>query len=143
MEGTYPVVALTSSEIRSVTELKGKRLGIVTIKDSPFDVGYAQQLKIYTTVLSTAKLTLADVELVPIERPRTVSSLNLGSDNEQATAEFHRDLAARLGRGNSMPSRSRWLQTSPTTSASASCPTRRTITTSSRACTPASCGPWW
>jgi ABC-type nitrate/sulfonate/bicarbonate transport system substrate-binding protein len=95
MEGTYPVVALTGSGIRWVTELKGKRLGIIKASGSPFDAGYAQQLKIYTTVLSTAKLTLADVELVPIERP----PFHPGHGTGKATAELNIDLAARLHRG--------------------------------------------
>ncbi len=99
MEGTYPVVTLTGSGIRSVTDLKGKRLGIIKTTDSPFDVGYAQQLKIYTTVLSTAKLTLEDVELVAIERPKPVPALTPGKDARQkAVVELNADLADRLSR---------------------------------------------
>jgi sulfonate transport system substrate-binding protein len=100
VEGTYPVVALTGSKVRSIMDLKGKRLGIVKITDIPFDVGYAQQLKVYTTVLSTAKLTLADVELVPIQRSKSVPALSRGSGFKQkATVELNAELAARLHQG--------------------------------------------
>jgi len=99
IEGTYPVVAITGSGIRSISELKGKRLGIIKTTESPFDVGYAQQLKIYTTALSTAKLTLDDVELVPIERSKIVSTLNYGNSIKHARIELNTNLAARLRRG--------------------------------------------
>jgi sulfonate transport system substrate-binding protein len=99
LEGTYPVVTLTSSGIQSVGELKGKRLGIIKAKDSLFDLSYAQQLKIYTTTLGTAGLTLSDVELVTIERPKFDPTVVRTKDSKlQAAQESSKDLAARLQR---------------------------------------------
>lgn len=101
LEGTYPVVTLTSSGIRSVADLKGKRLGIFRSKDALFDLGYAGQLKTYTTTLGTAGLTLDDVKLVPIEREKYDPSVIRTKDSKrQAALEANKDIAARLQRGD-------------------------------------------
>lgn len=70
LEGYYPVVAARASGINTVAQLKGKRLGLLKTKDTPFDLLRAQQLKIYDAALSSAGLTLADVTLVDLERPK-------------------------------------------------------------------------
>jgi sulfonate transport system substrate-binding protein len=99
LEGTYPVVALTSAGIRSVADLKGKRLGIVRDKDSLLDPGYAQQLKIYTTTLSTGGLTLHDVELVTIERRKVhPPAFSTKATKVLAALEAGKDIAERLQR---------------------------------------------
>jgi ABC-type nitrate/sulfonate/bicarbonate transport system substrate-binding protein len=97
LEGTYPVVTLTSSGIRTVADLKGKRLGIVRQKDSLFDLGYGGQLKTYTTTLSTAGLTLDDVKLVLIEREKhDPTAVRTKDTKRQAAVEAGRDIASRL-----------------------------------------------
>ncbi len=70
LEGSYPVVALRSSGIRSVADLKGRRLAVVGRNDGAFDLMVNQQLKIYKTTLATAGLGLGDVSLVNLtQRP--------------------------------------------------------------------------
>jgi ABC-type nitrate/sulfonate/bicarbonate transport system substrate-binding protein len=98
LEGSYPVVTLPSSSIHSVADLRSKRLGILRSKDTAFDLLYAQQLKIYTTALSTAGLTLRDVELVEIWREKH-SVLPGKEAKKQAWLESHRDIARRLAAG--------------------------------------------
>ncbi len=100
LEGTYPVVALTGSGIRSVSDLKGKRLGITRAKDALFDLQYVGQLNTYTTALSTAGLTLDDVQLVEISRPKFDPTVVRNKDTKrQAARESNIDLADRLNRG--------------------------------------------
>jgi sulfonate transport system substrate-binding protein len=99
LDGSHPVVALTSSGIRSVADLKGKRLGIVKDNDSPLDLGYAQQLKIYTTTLSTGGLTFNDVKLVPIEGDKVdPAAIHTRDAKTQAALQAGKDLAQRLQR---------------------------------------------
>ncbi|MEJ0001400.1 MAG: hypothetical protein WDO13_21055 [Verrucomicrobiota bacterium] len=99
LEGTYPVVALAAAGIRSVADLKSKRLGIVRDKNSLLDSGYARQLKIYTTMLSTARLTLHDVELVTIERAKVNPPVfSTKATKILAAQETGKDIAERLQR---------------------------------------------
>jgi len=100
LEGTYPVVTLTGSGIRHVADLKGKRLGIVRAKDALFDLQYVGQLNTYTTTLSTAGLTLDDVKLVEIHRPKfDPTAVRTKDTKRQASRESNIDLADRLNRG--------------------------------------------
>jgi ABC-type nitrate/sulfonate/bicarbonate transport system substrate-binding protein len=68
LDGSYPVLSLKSSGIDSVAALRGKRLAILRRGDNAFDLMVSQQLKIFQTTLSTAGLTLDDVELVEINQ---------------------------------------------------------------------------
>ncbi len=98
LEGSYPVVALSSSSIQTVADLKGKRFGIFRGKEAAFDLLYAQQLKICETTLGTAGLTLDDVELVTIWREK--HTLPKGKDaRKKAWLDNHHDIAGRLARG--------------------------------------------
>jgi sulfonate transport system substrate-binding protein len=100
LEGTYPVVALTGSGIRSVADLKGKRLGIVRAKEALFDLQYVGQLNTYTTTLGTAGLTLDDVKLVEIHRPKfDPTAVRTRDTKRQASRDSNLDLADRLNRG--------------------------------------------
>jgi sulfonate transport system substrate-binding protein len=100
LEGTYPVVALAASGIQTVAELKGKRLGLVRAKDSLFDLQHAGQLNTYTTTLSTAGLSLDDVKLIEIDRPKYDPNLVRTKDTKlQASRAANFDLAERLNRG--------------------------------------------
>ena len=88
LEVSSPVVALTSPGIRSVADLRGKRIGITTTRHGFRDLGYAQQLKVYKTALSASGLTLHDVRFVPFE-----------SESADPTAlEIGKDIAERLQR---------------------------------------------
>jgi len=99
LEVSSPVVTLTSSGIRSVADLKGKRLGIVTTKDGFRDLGYAQQLKVYTTALSTVGLTLHDVRVVPFEGDKPDLPTIRAKEKKIKTAlEVGKDIAERLQR---------------------------------------------
>ena len=98
LEGSYPVVTLTSSSIQSVADLKGKRLGLFRSKDTAFDLLNAQQLKIYTTTLSTAGLTLDDVELVTVWREK-YTPLQGKDAKKEAWLDGQREVAQRLARG--------------------------------------------
>jgi sulfonate transport system substrate-binding protein len=101
LEGTYPVVALAASGIQTVAELKGKRLGLVRAKDSLFDLQHAGQLNTYTTTLSTAGLSLDDVKLIEIDRPKYDPNLVRTKDTKlQASRAANFDLAERLNRGD-------------------------------------------
>jgi ABC-type nitrate/sulfonate/bicarbonate transport system substrate-binding protein len=68
LEGSYPVLALKSSGIRSVADLAGKRLAVIGRRDGTFDLMINQQLKIYKTTLATAGLTLDDVEIAEFDQ---------------------------------------------------------------------------
>jgi ABC-type nitrate/sulfonate/bicarbonate transport system substrate-binding protein len=99
LEISSPVVTLTSSGIRSVADLKGKRLGILTTKDGVRDLGYAQQIKVYTTTLGTAGLTLHDVRFVPLEGEKPdLPAIRAKEKRIKTALEFGKDIAERLQR---------------------------------------------
>jgi ABC-type nitrate/sulfonate/bicarbonate transport system substrate-binding protein len=99
LETSSPVVALTSSGIRSVADLEGKRVGIVTTKDGYRDLVYAQQLKVYKTALSAAGLTLHDVRFVPFEGDKPDPAAPHSKDKKiNAALEAGKDIAERLQR---------------------------------------------
>ena len=99
LEVSFAVVALTSSGIRSIADLKGKRLGIATTKEGFRDLGYAQQLKVYTTALSAGGLTLHDVRFVPFETDqRSAAPFGAKSDKIKSPLEVGKDIAERLQR---------------------------------------------
>ena len=101
LEGSYPVVSLASSSIRSVADLKGKRVGIVRSREAALDRLYAQQLKTYATALGAAGLGLDDVRLVPVDReqlnPHSPASHD-GRRDRYVQDGWH--LLARLTRGD-------------------------------------------
>ncbi len=99
LEASSPVVALTSSGLRSAADLRGKRLGLLRIGDSRLDLGYAQQLHVYTATLNSAGLALRDVDLVPlpIQSAPSASLLTIQEKRENAL-QLGRDLAQRLQR---------------------------------------------
>lgn len=68
LEGSYPILSLQGSGIDTPQGLAGKRLAIIGNRAAKFDLMIAQQLKIYTTTLAEAGLSLDDVELVYIDR---------------------------------------------------------------------------
>jgi sulfonate transport system substrate-binding protein len=99
LEGTYPIVALTGVGIRSIADLKGKRLGLFRARDAAFDLGYGGQLRTYTTALATAGLTLDDVELVTVWKDKFDPTVKRTKDSKKRAAEeSNRDIAARLSR---------------------------------------------
>lgn len=99
LESSHPVITRASSGIRSLADLKGKRLGIVTNWDKLLDLRSAQQLKIYTTALSTAGLTPRDVKFVSFERDETGDSPLRDRDvRTKAALEAGKDIAQRLER---------------------------------------------
>ena len=99
LEISSPVVTLTSSGIRSVADLKGKRLGIVTTRDGFRDLGYARQLKVYTTALSTVGLTLHDVRFVPFEEDKTdLPAIRTKEKRIKTSLEIGKDIVERLKR---------------------------------------------
>jgi ABC-type nitrate/sulfonate/bicarbonate transport system substrate-binding protein len=65
------ILTLPSSYIRSVADLKGRRLAIVSHRNALIDQGRAAALRTYEVALATAGLTLKDVELVDVgvEKP--------------------------------------------------------------------------
>jgi len=72
-ENPHPILALPDSGIRSVADLKGKRLLVVKREADPVvDFSRITTLRIYESALATAGLTLKDVQLVEIaiNRPR-------------------------------------------------------------------------
>ena len=101
LEGSYPVITLSGSPIRSVADLKGKRLGIVRSRDAAIDRLYAQQLKTYATALGTAGLDLGDIRLVPIDRERfDPQSLDSHDGRRDRLVQDGWHLLARLIRGD-------------------------------------------
>jgi ABC-type nitrate/sulfonate/bicarbonate transport system substrate-binding protein len=67
----HPLLTLPSSGIRSVADLKGKRLGVARrTRETAVDFWRATTIRIYETALATAGLTLADVQLVEIDVER-------------------------------------------------------------------------
>jgi len=59
-----PILALKNSEIRTVADLKGKRLLVTRRPEEEIDFPYAGALRNYEAALATAGLTLNDVVLV-------------------------------------------------------------------------------
>ena len=101
LEGSYPVITPANSPIRSVADLKGKRLGIVRSRDAGIDRLYAQQLKTYATTLGTAGLDLSDIRLVPIDRERfDPHSLDSHDGRRDRLVQDGWHLLARLTRGD-------------------------------------------
>jgi ABC-type nitrate/sulfonate/bicarbonate transport system substrate-binding protein len=97
LDVSSPVVTLTSSGIRSVADLRGKRLGIATTEDGFRDLGYAQQLKVYTTALSSAGLTLHDVRFVPFEADKSdPAAIRTKDEKIKAALGVGKDIAQRL-----------------------------------------------
>jgi sulfonate transport system substrate-binding protein len=93
------VVTLTSSGIRSVDDLKGKRVGIATTTDGFRDLAYGQQLKVYTTALGTAGLTLHDVRFVPFDAEKSDPAVvRTREEKIKAALEAGREIAERLQR---------------------------------------------
>jgi sulfonate transport system substrate-binding protein len=90
LEGRYPVYA-RGGEVDGVAALKGLGLGVVRQKNTPFDLLWAQQLKIYTTTLGTAGLTLEDVEVVELWRDRPIP----GAPRKPGAQAFGADVALR------------------------------------------------
>jgi ABC-type nitrate/sulfonate/bicarbonate transport system substrate-binding protein len=69
----HPILVLPESGIKTVADLKGKRLLVVRRgADKLVDFGRATTLRTYETALATAGLTLEDVKLVELsnDRPR-------------------------------------------------------------------------
>lgn len=96
LEGSYPVYASRRAAAH-VADLRGLRLGVVRVRDLPFDLLWAQQLKIYAATLSTVGLTLDDVRIVEIWRDKPSASTR-----ERSTGSlFGGDVAAEaLRRGD-------------------------------------------
>ena len=93
------VVTLTSSGIRSVDDLKGKRVGIATTMDGFRDLAYGQRLKVYTTALGTAGLTLHDVRFVPFDAEKADPAvIRTREEKIRAALETGREIAERLQR---------------------------------------------
>ncbi len=63
------ILALPESGIRTVADLRGRRLAIPTQKAGLFDMPKANNLRVYEVALQSAGLTLDDVELVEIPQP--------------------------------------------------------------------------
>ncbi len=100
LEGTHPIVTLTGSGIRTLADLKGKRLGLLRAKDAAFDLQYSGQLRTYTTALSTVGLTLDDVTLVTIWKEKFDPSAKRTKDTKkQAAIEASKEVAEQLARG--------------------------------------------
>ncbi|RXH57991.1 ABC transporter substrate-binding protein [Granulicella sibirica] len=70
LEGSYPIFVRRESGIKTVADLKGKRLAALKFKDTPFDLLRAQNLKVYDAALGTAGLTLDDVTLVDVPQEK-------------------------------------------------------------------------
>ncbi len=99
LEITSPVITLISSGIRSVADLKGKRLGIATTRDGFRDLGYAQQLKTYATVLGTEGLTLHDIRFVPFDREKAdPAAIRTREEKLEAARAIGKEIAQRLQR---------------------------------------------
>ncbi len=68
----HPILVLPDSGIKTVADLKGKRLLVVKRgADKLVDFGRATTLRTYETALATANLTLDDVKLVEIENNKS------------------------------------------------------------------------
>ena len=60
------ILTLPTSNIRSVADLKGRRLAIVSHSKALIDFGRASALRTYEVALATVGLTLDDIELVDV-----------------------------------------------------------------------------
>jgi ABC-type nitrate/sulfonate/bicarbonate transport system substrate-binding protein len=99
LQTSSPVITLTSSGIRSVADLRGKRVGIATTTDGFRDLGYAQQLKAYTTALGTEGLTLHDIRFVPFDREKVDPAvIRTREEKLEAARATGREIAERLQR---------------------------------------------
>lgn len=68
----HPILVLPESGIRTVADLKGKRLLVIRRgADKLVDFGRATTLRTYETALATAGLTLDDVKLVEISNDKS------------------------------------------------------------------------
>lgn len=64
LKASQTILALPESDIRSVKDLKGRRLAVVRRPHEPIDHAWLSALRTYETALSTEGLTLKDVEIV-------------------------------------------------------------------------------
>jgi len=99
LEGSYPLVVLKSSGIAQAADLKGKRLGVIGRVGQSFDLMIAQQLKIYTTALGTAGLTLDDAVRVNIAAPEFNTEVDANGLRADHFVELGRALTASLVKG--------------------------------------------
>lgn len=67
----HPILTLPASGIRSVKDLKGRRLGVPRRENDPIDFWRATTLRAYETALATEGLTVEDVTLVDLPIART------------------------------------------------------------------------
>jgi len=103
----HPLYALPGSGIRSVADLKGRRLAVAKrTRETAVDFWRATTLRIYETALATAGLTLADVTLVEIDVDRlhidpaaVKESRNRSLFNSRNRRGGHRESIAALIRG--------------------------------------------
>jgi len=66
----HPILTLPQSGIRSVRDLKGRRLALSSRPNEPIDFWRAAALAAYETALDSEGLTLSDVELVDLSVAR-------------------------------------------------------------------------
>lgn len=104
----HPILVLPDSGIKTVADLKGKRLLVVSRgADKLVDFGRATTLRTYETALATAGLTLDDVKLVEISNdksridPKAVAESKIKSVLGTALTKRagHRDVLFALIRG--------------------------------------------
>ncbi len=98
----HPILALPRSGIRSVKDLKGKRLALSLRQNDAIDFWRAAALRAYEAALATEGLTLADVELVdlPVERSYLDESRLISGANRLATGgDLQREEVFALIRG--------------------------------------------
>jgi len=93
LEGSYPTYAL-NPEIRTVSDLRGKRLALFKFKDNDtIDLLRAQQLRVYESTLATAGLSTSDVKLVDVVVDKSYLKKQPGQD---VFANLNRELALTL-----------------------------------------------
>jgi ABC-type nitrate/sulfonate/bicarbonate transport system substrate-binding protein len=103
----HPLYTLPGSGIRTVADLKGRRLAVAKrTRETAIDFWRATTLRIYETALATAGLTLADVTLVEIDVDRLhidpaaiKESSNRSLFNSRNRRGGHRESIAALIRG--------------------------------------------
>jgi ABC-type nitrate/sulfonate/bicarbonate transport system substrate-binding protein len=103
----HPLITLASSGIRTVADLKGRRLAVAKrTRETAIDFWRATTIRIYETALATAGLTLADVKLVEIDVDRLhidpeaiKESRNRSLFNGRNRRGGHRESIAALIRG--------------------------------------------
>ncbi len=86
IEFPQTILALPDSGIKSVKDLKGKRLLILKRANEPIDFWYALSLRIYEKALATAGLTLKDVNLVEHIVDRSFINDHRGASESQNAA---------------------------------------------------------